>query len=280
MKRLTTFALVGLSLGLTVGCGDKPPAVIEAKAIDQPRAESAELKPPPKPAATDPDARKLLDDMLAAHTGNQPDKLAALRECSFTRKGTLDNQVTAVWKRDLVWPDRYRVRTEMSNTAGGKLVHTFALRESVGWLQPGEDPNPKSKLSADMVLTLRSQFHEDAVTLLFVLADGQTLAAKAADEKWNDKELGVADVWTPAGEHARLGIDKKTKLLTRIVYVGREASSPDPVTKEITFQEYKEFGGVKLGSKMYAQTKSQSLGVWTELTVDLTKPDAKLFDGP
>ena len=47
-----------------------------------------------------------------------------------------------------------------------------------------------------------------------------------------------------------------------------------------TFLEYKEFAGVKLGAKLYAKTRSQSLGEWTELTVDTTKPDAKLFDGP
>lgn len=286
MNRISTLALLGLSLGLSVGCSDKPPAVIEAKAIEQPRAENAELKPPPKPAATDPDARKLLDEMLAAHTGGQPDKLAALRECSFTRKGTTDTpngRMSAVWKRDMAWPNNYRIRLETGDTSGNKTVQTYALRGEVAWFQPGDDPNPKGKLPPGVVPNLRSQFHEDCLTLMFVLADPKTLAAKAADEKWQDKELAVVDVWTPTGEHARLGIDRKTKLLTRIVYVGQEAESPTasyPVTKEISFQEYKEFGGVKLGSKMYAQTRSKPLGEWAELTVDLTRPDPKLFDGP
>lgn len=286
MNRISALTLVGLSLGLVVGCGDKPRPVIEAQQIDKPKGDDGELKPPPKPAATDPDARKLLDEMLDAHTGKQPDKLNALRECSFTRKGTTDTpngQLKAVWRRDLAWPDRYRLRTELSNTTGYTGVQTFALRGEVGWHQPGDESNPKGKMAAGVVTNLRSQFHEDAVILLFVLADPKTLAAKAADERWNEKELSVVDVWTPAGDHARLGIDKKTKLLTRIVYVGHEAESPTdvyPVTKQITFQEYKEFGGVKLGSKMYAATRSKPLGEWTELTVDLTKPDPKLFDGP
>lgn len=277
MTRIVTLTLLGLSLGLTVGCGDKPPAVIEAKAIEQPKAENAELKPPPKPAATDPAARNLLDEVLAAHTGKQPDKLSALRECSFTRKGTTD-RLSAVWKRDMVWPANYRIRIEMSDTSGNKKILTYALRGEASWVQGGDDPNPKGKMDAETRTTVRSQLHEDGLTLLFVLADPQTLVAPAADEKWNDKELSVVDVWTPAGDHARLGIDKKTKLLTRIVYVGQEAGTP--VTKEVTFQEYKEFGGVKLGSKMYAQTRSKPLGEWTELTLETTKPDPKLFDGP
>jgi hypothetical protein len=281
MKRLTAFALGGLPLGGLVGCGDKPAPVIEARPIDKPKAQDAELKPPPRPAASDPAARAVLDDMLAAHTAGQPDRLAALRECSFTRSGQADTQVgrvRAVWKRDLIWPDRYRIRTEMSDSSGNKKVLNYALRGDTGWGQPGDDPNPKAKADADTLATIRSQLHEDALTLLFVLADPKTLAARGPDEQAGEKELTTLDVWTPAGDHARLGVDKKTKLLARILYLGREGDAA--VTKELTFQEYKEFGGVKLGSKMYAQTRAKPLGEWTELTVELAKPDAKLFDGP
>lgn len=281
MKRFATFTILGLSLGVSVGCGEKPPPIIEAKRIDQSKDQDGELKPPPKPAVSSPIAQKLLDEMLAAHTGGKPDKLAAFRECTFTRKGVTDTsngRVTAVWKRDLIWPDRYRMRTEMSNTTGGKITQTFALREDVGWMQPGE--NPKTKMDANLVPSLRGQFQEDALSLLFLFTDPKTLTANPLDEKVYDKELTTVDVWTPNGEYARLSIDKKTKLLFRILYLGREASSPEPLTKEVTFQEYQEFNGVKLGSKMYTKTRTQSLGEWTELIVETTKPDPKVFDGP
>jgi len=286
MKRVATLTLLGLSLGVSVGCGEKPPPIIQAKPIEKEKAPDLELKPPPKPEASDPEAKKILGEMLAAHTGGQPDKLASLRECTFTRKGLADTPVgrlNAVWKRDLIWPDRYRIRLETSDTAGNKTTQTYALKGDAGWFQLGDDPNPKSKLAAGVVANVRSQFHEDCVTLLAVLADPKTLVARAIDEKLNDKLLTTLDVWTPTGDHARLGIDPQTKLLTRVVYVGVEAESQTSsysVTKELTFQEYKEFGGVKLGSKVYVKTRSKALGEWTELTVEIAKPDPKVFDGP
>ena len=285
----------GLLLGLA-GCGQTPPPVQEAKKIDQAKPADDELKPPPKPAETAPDARKLLDEMLAAHTGGSPDRLSALRQCSFTRRGWADTPVgrlNAVWKRDLIWPDRYRIRLETSDTAGTKTTQTFALRPGGAWMQPGDDPAPKTELAPGIVPNVKSQFHEDAVTLLFVLADPKTVAARGADERLagvpgekgekGERELLGLDVWTPNGEHARLGVDKKTKLLARVVYVGQEAESPTAsyaVTKELVIQDYKEVGGVKLGAKLYAKTRAKLLGEWTELTVDTTKPDPKLFDGP
>jgi hypothetical protein len=286
MKRIATVTLLGLCAGGLVGCGEKPPQIKEAKPIEQAKAGEADLKPPPKPGASDPEAKKRLDEMLAAHTGGKPDKLAAFRECSFTRTGLADTPVgrlRAVWKRDLIWPDRYRIRLETSDTSGNKTTQNYALRGEAAWFQLGDDPNPKGKMAPGVVPNLRSQFHEDSITLLFVLADPQTLVAKGLDDKLGDKDLATLDVWTPAGEFARLGVDKKTNLLTRVVYLGQEAESQTAsyaVTKEITFQEYKEFGGVKLGSKMYAQTRAKPLGEWTELTVDATRPDPKLFDGP
>ncbi len=285
MRRFATLTLLGLSVGGLVGCDQKPPPVIGAKPIEQSKAEEVEFKPPARPDTSDKAARQLLDEMLAAHTGGKPEKLAALKECSFTRKGIADTPVgrlTAVWKRDVVWPDNYRIRLETSDTSGNTTTQTYALRGPEAWYQLG-DGNKKDKLPAGLVPNLKSQYHEDCVTLLFVLADPKTVAAGGPADKLGEKELATVDVWTPTGQHARLGIDTKTKLLTKVVYVGQEAETQQTsytVTKELTFQEYKEFAGVKLGSKMFAQTRAKPLGEWTDLTVETTKPDAKVFDGP
>ena len=52
------------------------------------------------------------------------------------------------------------------------------------------------------------------------------------------------------------------------------------VVRELSFKEYKEFAGVKLGTQVQVRTKAKPLGEWTDLTLDVTKPDPKLFDGP
>lgn len=288
MKRVVTIALISLSVAGPVGCGPKPPPVVQAKPIEQEKVEDKEFKPPAKPEASDPAAKKLLDEMLAAHTGGKPDKLAALKDCSFTRKGIAETpagKTTTVWKRDILWPDNYRIRLETNYPDGTKTMQSFVLRGDKAWFQPGDDTTAKKQeVATGLIPALKGQFHEDCVTLLAVLADPKTLVASGPPEMLLEKELKTVDVWTPAGHHARLGIDPKTKLLTKVVYVGHEAdphtATSYPVTKELTFQEYKEFAGVKLGSKMFVSTRVKSLGEWTELTVETTKPDAKLFDGP
>lgn len=288
MKRVATLTLLGLSVAGLVGCGQKPPPVIQAKALDQQKPEETEFKPPAKPETSDPAAKKLLDEMLSAHTGGKPDRLAALKDCSFTRKGVAETpagKTTTAWKRDILWPDNYRIRLETSYPDGTKMTQSYALRGDKAWFQPGDDAAAKKvELAAGLTPALKGQFHEDCVTLLFVLADPKAVAAGGPPDRLGDQDLLTVDVWTPAGRHARLGIDAKTKLLTKVLYVGHEAdpqtNTSYSVAKELTFQEYKEFAGVKLGSKMFAQTRAKALGEWTELTVDTTKPDAKVFDGP
>ncbi|MCU0702458.1 MAG: hypothetical protein MUF18_00515 [Fimbriiglobus sp.] len=283
MNRHLTFAWLGLVVAAT-GCEQKPPPVVVAKPIEQPK-DDGELKPPAKPVASDPAARKLLDEVLAAHTGGQPGKLAAFKECSFTRKGQQEfngGRLTATWKRDFIWPDRYRIRLDTGDGSGVKLTQTFALRGADSWAQAGDDPNPKAKTPPENVPVIRSQFFEDALTLLFPFADAAAVVAPAGDDKdaVSGKELALLDVWPATGGHARLAIDKKTKLLYRLTYLGREAVPVEPLTKELTFLDYKELHGVKLAARMRVDTRAKSLGEWTELSVEMTKPDAKVFDGP
>jgi hypothetical protein len=273
MKRLLCIPL----FMLLAGCGDAPAPVNEAKRIERPKEADNDLKPPSRPAASDDAGKKLLAEVLAAHTGGQPDKLAALRECSFTRKGVQylsAGQTPAEWSTALLWPDRYRLRIELGYGGGVKQVQTFASNPAAAWVRAGDEPAPKEPMDKEVALTLASQKNEDAISLLFILADPATVVTRAAD----DQNLLGLHVWTPGIEYARLRIDPKTKLLTRFTYNGREGT--DQVMKELIFQEFKEYAGVKLGAKMAARAKGNLLAEWTELTVDTAKPDPKSFDGP
>lgn len=268
-----------LAVGL-VGCGDNPPPVQEAKPIEQPKPEEDKLIPPAKPAASDDAGGKLLAEVLAAHTGGKPDKLAALRECSFTRKGLLqgpDRMVPSTWSVQLAWPDKYRAVTELQPQPGVKTQITFALTPAGAWRRK-EGEKDKTPLEPENKADFTTQFHEDALFLLFVLADPKTVVTRGTDETVGDAEQYVLHVWTPAVEYARLDISRKTKLVSRFAYNGREMNTP--VVKEVVFTEYKEFAGVKLASKLYVKGKGHLLAEWTELTVDATKPDPKVFDGP
>lgn len=270
----------GLLLVGLAGCGGDPPPVSEAKKIDQPKSTEMPLVAPTRPEKSGDDGAKLLAEVLAAHTGGQPDRLAALRDCTFTRKGALETaagNVQSTWAVKVAWPDGYRADTELTFPQGLKRQATFARNKSGGWRQDGEGAKKAALEPADLT-DLTTQFHEDALFLLFTLADPKTVVTLGMDEKVGDAELSVLHAWTPGLEYARLGIDTKTKLLTRFTYNGREVNVP--VVKEVVFTAHKEFAGVRLGARLYVKGGGRLLAEWTELSVDVTKPDPKVFDGP
>lgn len=277
MNRFITLLLLAGSAGLLVGCGAKPAPIIEAKPIDKPKVDDNELKSPARPEASDPDAKRLLDQMLAAHTGGQPDKLAALKECTFTRKGHQEStagRFPATWTRHLSWPGSYRLRVELELGSGVTQQIQFAFGSSGAWRASGGD-KVKTPLGPEDRLDVTAQCHEDALALLFPFTDPAVVVGKA-DTK--DPNMSEVHAWVPAVGYVRVGIDAKTKLLARLTYNGRESNVP--VMKELTFEDHKEFAGVKLGTKVQVRTKAKPLGEWTDLTLDVVKPDPKLFDGP
>lgn len=285
------FAVATVALGLAVGCDTQPPPVAPAKKIDDTN-RPPELAPPTKPTQSEPAAAQLLAEVVAAHTGGQPDRLAKLKACSFTRTGMIEapgGRLAATWKVDLHWPDRYRFHNEMQIQKDGVTItrhNDYVTTPAGAWQaesitqsgQLGHQKWEKGALPPDALATLKSQFREDAVMLLFPLADTATVAARGPDEKVDGADLLGLHVWTPALEYARLGVDKKTKLLTRLVYLGRE-SLTDQV-KELTVLEHTDADGVKLPGKLTVKANGLPRADWTKLTVTPTPPDPKRFDAP
>jgi hypothetical protein len=289
MTRRAAVLMAG-GLWAAVGCDPEPPPVVEAKRVDEPMAQVVELKPPPRPPQTEAAAAELLKDALTAHTGGQPERLEKLKACAYVRTGkseTPGGRTDATWKFHLQWPDRFRMSAEAQLGGGVTHAHTFALSPAGAWRasvltgsgQVPQEKREKVTLDAEASRTLTSQFHEDCLVFLFPLADPKTVAARAPDESLNGQELIGLHVWTPALDYALLGFDKKTKLLTRVVYSGREALTN--VTKEVVATEHQEFDGVKLASKLYVKANGRTLADWYKLTVTTGQPiDPKVFENP
>jgi hypothetical protein len=283
MARRWKRAAILLGVGLVVGCDTDPRPVNEAKKIEEPKPQQVELKPPAKPAQSDPAAAQLLKEVINAHTGGKLELLEKLKACSYIRTGTLEaagGRWPATWQVDLVWPDRFRVRSELQM---GATVHmTFSRSPAGAWRFPPEVPTGKPEkqlFDAEYSRTLTAQFHEDSVNLLFPLVDPKTVTIRAADETIHGQELLGLHVWTPALDYALLGFDKKTKLLTRIVYHGREEIRN--VVKEVVVTEHQEFSGVKLASKLYVKANGRTLADWTKLAVTTgVAIDPKVVDNP
>jgi hypothetical protein len=279
MRKQLLAGVVGL--GLLTGCSDPPP-INEARRIDQPQQQAApEIKTPGKPLQSDPAAAQLLKDALAAHTGGKPELLAKLKSSYVVRGGQMEQptgRMRSVWKTHSVWPDKYRVTMEMHSTAVSSM--TFARGTNGAWQYPGgPDKLEKAPLAAEFLSTLIYQQKEDALTLLFGLAEPGVIVANGTDEVIDGIELINLQVWNAGPDYALVGLDKKTKLVKRIVYNGRESATV--VVKELVFTAYQEIDGIKFGSKMIVKGAGRPLAEWNELSIDSTKPiDNKLFDGP
>jgi hypothetical protein len=269
-----------IGVGLLSGCNDPPP-INEARKIEQPQEVAPEIKTPGKPLQSDPAAAQLLKDVLNAHTGNKPELLAKLKSCYVVRGGQMEQptgRIRSVWKTYSVWPDKYRVTMEMHSTAVSSM--TFARGASGAWQYPGgPDKLEKAPLAADFLATLTFQQKEDALSLLFGLAEPGVIVANGSDEVLDGIELVTLQVWNAGPDYAQIGIDKKTKLVKRIVYNGRETATM--VVKDLVFTAYQEIDGIKLGSKLLVKGAGRPLAEWNELSVDTTKPiDNKLFENP
>lgn len=285
-------AVLAVTFLAVVGCDSDPPPVIEVKKKEAEKADQFELKPPPKPAQSEPAAVLLLKEALDAHTGGQPDRLNRFKSVTYTRTGRLETPgglAQTNWSFDLAWPDRYRLRTKLELAKDGAAftqVDTFAVSPAGAWQaraeeQSGQQPAEKRQrmpLDAELTRTLKAQMNEDAVLFLFPLTDPTTVVSRGPDETLNGVEVVGLHVWTPALEYALVSFDKKTKLLARVVYTGREMATN--VVKEVVVTENQEFDGVKLPVKLTVKANRQNKADWQKLTVTPGPIDPKVFDTP
>jgi hypothetical protein len=285
-------AVLAVTFLAAVGCDSDPPPVIEVKKKEEAKADQFELKPPVKPAKSEPAAATLLKEALDAHTGGKPDRLDRYKSVAYTRTGVMETpggNVQSSWTFDLVWPDRYRLRTKLELAKDGAAftqLDTFALTPAGAWqaraeVQSGQQPAEKRQrmaMDAEFARTLKAQMSEDAVLFLFPLADPATVVSRGPDETLNGVAVVGLHVWTPALEYALVSFDTKTKLLARVVYSGREMATS--VVKEVVVTDNQEFDGVKLPVKLTVKANRQNKGDWQKLTVTPGPIDPKVFDTP
>jgi len=263
--RIVAVAILAATIA---GCSSEPPVVQEAKKINEPVIKAPELKVPAKPAKDEDAAAALVKDCLSAHSAGKPELIAKLKSCSYSRSGLIEmagGRIRSTWKIQLLWPERYRVQFELQGSAISTT--TFGKYPGGLWQYPGGPDKPeKGPIAAEMQPSFEAQLHEDSLSLLFLLNEPGTIVARASDEKIDGVELLGLHLWSPTLEYALVGIDKSTKLLRRIVYNGRELSTP--VVKELFFSSYQEFDGIKLGTRLLVKGGGRALAEWTEMKLD------------
>jgi hypothetical protein len=272
-------ALWVVLLGAAAGCGDGTRAISTAKPVEEGRQEKAavELTPEKKPDKSDPAAEAVVKAALDAHTGKKFELLQKLKSVRLVREGQVTmggtSQVKQTWELYAGWPDRFRVKAEMP----GPQVATLAWAGGGGWRHAVGVG--KVVMSDKEVQDFRTDVTGEWLTLLFPLAEPETVVAPAPELKVNDRPAAGVRVWHPALSDAVLHFDKETKLLALVTYDGRE--SGQKVTKEVLVLGHGEFAGVTLPSKTVQKSNGKQLAEWTMTALE-PKPqlDPKLFEEP
>lgn len=279
MKCARLGVLLGL-LGGGVGCTDAPRSIATAKKIgDTELTVPTEVPIQAAPAQSEPAAKALVAEMLAAHTKGKPDAVRAFRSFENVRSGLVlsNNQepIHQTWTIQGDWPGRYRVRAEIAglNTVALAWNGDKAYRQL---LTP--QPGPAFDLDAAELKSFKADATGEWLMLLFPLLEPETVVATHPAKSVRDKACPGVRVWHPALSEAVLYLDPATKELVQITFNGRE--SLQLVVKEFVVLELKETNGVRLPSKLAQNASGRQLADWTFTRLEPKAHEAKLFDAP
>jgi hypothetical protein len=277
---------LGVMLAVGIGCSSQPPSVKIAQPIQS--STEPDFVVLPKPAGSDPAAQALLKECLEAHTGGAITKLAKFKQSTMTRTGLQDTgagNINAEWQSDISWPTKYRFRASLTLNDGIKILSTGNTPIPWGFqsFQETNQPMPREQTKVTLnefaLQEMNLQFREDAVHLLFPLAEESVLVTSRPDSTLGGKPHKAINVWTSAVDYLTVTIDPESKLIARIKYQGQESGKPVP--KTFTYGKYGELAGVKFPQETEVATPQRVLARWNKLQV-VTKdsfPD-KLFEGP
>jgi hypothetical protein len=270
--------MAAILAGVVVGCSGDPPPIQEAKKVGgEEQKNEVDLTPGKAPDKSDPGAAAVVSAAVAAHTGNQSDKLNALKSITFTRTGPATFggplPVQQTWVSHAAWPDRYRVKVDIP----GQPAITLGWAGAVGWSHiPGVGKKP---MAPQEVKDFELDVTGDWLMLIFPLNEPAAKFAQAGDRSVNGKATTGVRIYHPALSDAVLHFDKETKLLALVTYSGREAGQK--VTKEVQVFGSRQYGGITLPEKTVVRASGKLFAEWTMTTLEpVAMMDAKLFEEP
>ncbi|HEV7557571.1 MAG TPA: insulinase family protein, partial [Kofleriaceae bacterium] len=247
------------------------PVTPEVKATDAPiDAKSAAV------------VKKLVDDAIAAKGGAA--KLATIKGIKMTAKGTTTigpKTIPVEVERVYLLPDKMRIDAKLTVPGPDKTpqqVSVIVAAEGKAAWQIGPDADGKPALSdltgAQLAQVDFERWREPELVLLKA-ADKNAKIALQPDENIDGKPQSVFKLAAPVGNiDVTIYLDKKTKLITRMLYSDSGVSNTDD------FADYKEQDGLQVAHKR----TSVAAGRTTALTISKVeidpKVDAKLFSKP
>jgi hypothetical protein len=217
--------------------------------------------------------------VIAAHTLGHPDKITKLKAVGFEHTGTArgadGSQAPATWSVKYSGKKKCHAIVTYLIPGGATLVSVY--NEGRGFF--GVQGQNRVPLTGSGLRDVTLQMGEESIMYLFGFDDPAIVAQTATVEKVGDNELLGLHVWTPTVEHLLLSIDAKTKLITRVQYVGSEAGTP--TVKDLRVTGHREIAGFKLPEKYTVTANGILLFEWEKLTFDPAPTlDPKQFEVP
>jgi outer membrane lipoprotein-sorting protein len=223
--------------------------------------------------ADDKDATPILDKAIKALGGEE--KLSKIKAYSIKSKGTItfggnDNEISVRATHDGL--DHYR--SEFEGRFGDNDVKgTTVLNGDKGWRKFGD---MEMELDGDGVTNEKRTIYLSMTPGLPVYLKGKGFKCEAAgEEKVGDKPAAVVKVTGPDSKDFKLFFDKESGLPVKLVatVVGFDGNE---FTQESTFENYKDFDGIKKATKLEAKRDGEKF-VSTEITefkvLDKVEPD-------
>jgi hypothetical protein len=206
------------------------------------------------------DAQALVDKAIKAAGGEE--KLSKAAIVSWKTKGTItfmDNENEFETQVTVQGLDHYR--SELTGNFGGNPVRGMTVvAGDKGWRNFRDN---LTDLDADRLAGEKRTIYLEVVPATLVALKGNKFkVAAAGEETVAGKPASVLKVTAPDGKDFRLSFDKESGLPVKLVadvmgFGGQE------FTRETTFAEYKDFGGIKKATKIESKRDGQPFQKYT-----------------
>ncbi len=222
----------------------------------------------PVDAKAEQAARQLITDALAAKGGKA--KIAALKSLRMTASGSTQIQgqkLPVDIERIYVAPDKMYIDATL--TMGGQgLRVTVGVDGKSGWQRAPSQTGQLQVVAFQGKDIGQAQFEawREPELLLLKASDAAAKLTPAKDDTIDGKPHAIIKVTSPFGPEVALAIDKKTKLLGRVMF------SEGGMSQTEEFMDYKDVGGIKVAHKR----QSTGQGRVTQLQIKKVEWDPKI----
>jgi hypothetical protein len=274
--RITIVIAAVLTLGWVTA--SIPASADEAPKADAPKADSPKAADSRKAPSDAPAATAVIDKAVEALGGK--DKLGAIKAATWTSKGTITIGGTdAPFTATLAFVGHDRRRVEFATDLGGNAIKgVVVINGDKGWRQ--FNGNTEELAGKDLANEQRNGWREWTAADVLLLKSPPFKAEPADDAEVNGKPAATVKVTGPHGAPFTLYFDKASGLPVRQTATVTTFSG-DEAAEEVTYSEYKDFGGIKKATKVETKHDGQRLLIAevTQFKV-LDKPEPRTFDKP